>query len=614
MKKTEHHSFDLIVVGGGMSGLCAALAAARNGANTALIHARPVLGGNASGEIRIHINSATDGMRKPELEETGILYELMLKNKARNPLFNYDLWDMTLFEAAKEQERLTLYLNTVMIDAQTENDHITSVFCYQETTEKHLYFSAPLFVDATGNATLGYFADAAYRTGSESKAEFNEPHAPQKANNERMGNTILFRAVDVGHPVPFTPPSFAKKLSEEDLRLRIHSNRHRPDFSMAENPEDYARVSTTSSSCSDYGYWWLELMGNGDDIISEYEEIRDELFAYFYGIWDHIKNGGDHGAENYELVWVGTLPGTRESRRLEGDYILTENDIWDNRRFADAVCLGGWGVDLHVARGMKDLDKLPSTVWNYDGHYTIPYRSYYSKNISNLFMAGRDISCSKLAMASTRIIGTCAMGGHAVGVAAALCHKYHCDPRDLTPHIDELQQTLLKEDVYLPGIINHDDQDLARFAYVSATSHKGDDIPERVIDGHSRHFEGKRHSWCSDGIRPQGETLTLQWDSPVQLRQLRLTFCSDFRYPIRVTMAPARQKQQRPGTPAEIVKDYTVRFYKNGNCVDTLNINDNILRLNVLNFTPKDCDRVDFHFQSTHGCKDVEIFEIRAYR
>ena len=230
MKKTEHHSFDLIIVGGGMSGLCAALAAARNGANTALIHARPVLGGNASGEIRIHINSATDGMRKPELEETGILYELMLKNKARNPLFNYDLWDMTLFEAAKEQERLTLYLNTVMIDAQTENDRITSIFCYQETTEKHLYFSAPLFVDATGNATLGYFADAAYRTGSESKAEFNEPHAPQKANNERMGNTILFRAVDVGHPVPFTPPSFAKKLSEEDLRLRIHRNRHRPIF------------------------------------------------------------------------------------------------------------------------------------------------------------------------------------------------------------------------------------------------------------------------------------------------------------------------------------------------------------------------------------------------
>ncbi len=613
MKKIENHYFEIVIVGGGMSGLCAALAAARKGVRTALIHARPVLGGNASGEIRIHINSSTDGMRKPDLEETGILYELMLTNKARNPLFNYDLWDMTLYEAAKSQENLTLFLNTVMVDAEKEGDSITRIFCYQETTEKHLYFTAPLFVDATGNGTLGYFVDAEYRTGSESKAEFNEPHAPEQPNNERMGNTILFRAIDVGHPVPFTPPSFAKKLTEEDLRLRIHSNRHRPDFSMAENPEDYARVSTTSSSCSDYGYWWLELMGEGDDIISEYEDIRDELFAYFYGIWDHIKNGGDHGAENYELIWVGTLPGTRDSRRLVGDYILNENDIWDNRRFEDAVCLGGWGVDLHVARGMKDPDKLPSQVWNYDGHYTIPYRSYYSKNINNLFMAGRDISCSKLGMASTRIIGTCAMGGQAVGVAAALCRKYDCAPRELMQHIDELQQDLLKEDVFLPGIVNHDPSDLARKAKITATSHKDEDFADKVVDGYSRHFDGKRHSWHSNGIRPEGETLTLAWDEAKELTQLRLTFCSDFRYPIRITMAPARQKQQRPGTPAEIVKDYVIKFYKNSKCVYTQEVKNNVQRLNVLNFKKIRCDKVEITFLETHGCKDIEIFEIRAY-
>lgn len=613
MKKVESHAFDIVIVGGGMSGLCAALAAARMGAKTALIHARPVLGGNASGEIRIHINSSTDGMRKPELEETGILYELMLTNKARNPLFNYDLWDMTLYEAAKGQENLTLFLNTVMVDAEKEGDKITRIFCFQETTEKKLYFSAPIFVDATGNGTLGYFVDAEYRTGSESKAEFGEPHAPETPNNERMGNTILFRAVDVGHPVPFSPPAFAKKLTEEDLRFRIHSDRHRPDFSMAENPEDYARVSTTSSSCSDYGYWWLELMGEGDDIISEYEDIRDELFAYFYGIWDHIKNGGDHGAENFELVWVGALPGTRESRRLVGDYILNENDIWDNRRFEDAVCLGGWGVDLHVAWGMKDLDKLPSTVWNYSGHYTIPYRSYYSKNISNLFMAGRDISCSKLGMASTRIIGTCAMGGQAVGVAAALCRKYNCFPRELMPHITELQQQLLRDDVFLPGLLNTDEKDLARKATIIASSYKNDDTADKVIDGISRHFEGKRHSWCSDGIAEGGELLTLHWHEVQTLSQLRLTFASDFRYPLRITMAPARQKQQRPGTPAEIVKDYTLRLYNVQKCVYERKIKNNIQRLNVLDFEATTCDRAEFIFHSTHGCKDVEIFEIRAY-
>ena len=140
MKKIEQHSFDVIVVGGGMSGLCAAIASARGGARTALVHARPVLGGNASGEVRIHISSATDGMRKPELEETGILYELMLTNKARNPLFNYDIWDMTLFEAAKAQEGLTVFLNTVMVDADADNGVITRIFCFQE--KKLCYYSS----------------------------------------------------------------------------------------------------------------------------------------------------------------------------------------------------------------------------------------------------------------------------------------------------------------------------------------------------------------------------------------------------------------------------------------------------------------------------------------
>lgn len=610
MKRREYAQYEVVVVGGGMAGLCAALASARNGAKTALVQARPVLGGCGSSEIRIHINSASDGARKPELEETGILYELMLKNKMYNPNFEYCLWDMTLFEAAKQQENLTTYLNTCMIDAVSADNHINEIICFQETTEKQITIKGDIFIDATGNGTLGYFVDAEYRIGSEAKSEFNEPHAPEVPDLNRMGNTILFRAIDMGHPVKFTPPSLAKKFTEHDLRYRVHSNRHQIDFSMADDPEDYKRVSTSSSSCSDYGYWWLELMGDGDDIIPEYENIRDQLNAYLYGVWDHIKNGGDHGAENFQLIWVGTLPGMRESRRLVGDYLFNENDVYDERIFDDAIAFGGWGVDLHADRGAEDLDVLPSKTWNFDGAYTIPYRSYYSKNIDNLMMAGRDISCSRLGMASTRIIATCAVGGQGVGTAAALCRKYNCNPRELMPHIKELQQTLLKQDAFLPGFVNEDEADFARKATFTATSETEEGKAQNVNNGIARTYQGHFNGWQGKGVE---ETLTMHLAEPVELSSVQLTFDSNFHYPIRVTMAPLRQKQQRPGVPMELVKDYTVKLYRNGEVVKTIPVEGNYLRQNVLNFEKTLCDKVDFEFHATNGADVTTVFEVRAY-
>ena len=494
IRKIETKKYDFVVIGGGMSGICAALAAARNGAKTALIHNRSVLGGNASSEVRIHISGASDSQKKPELEESGILYELMLDNKAQNDWFSYPLWDAVLFNKVRFQQNLDLYMNTVMLDADCEQSLITRVRCFQETTEKHLVLEAPLFADCTGNGTLGYFVGAEFMTGSESRADFGELHAPEKTNNFRMGNTILFRAVNRGEPVKFTPPPFAKKLTEQDLHLRIHSSKL-PDYSQAEDPEEYRRVSSVSSAGIEYGYWWLELTGDGEDIIEEYEDIRDELYAYFYGVWDHIKNGGDHGAQNYDLEWVGALPGMRESRRLRGDYILNERDILNHRMFEDSVAYGGWGIDLHAPHGLKDRDLLPSQVWTFDGTYTIPYRCYYSKNIKNLFMAGRNISASKLGMASTRVIGTCAVGGQAVGSAAALCVQKGILPRELCGSVFELQQLILKDDGFIPGVKNEDKGDLARYAEFTASSYLEDFLPQCVISGVSREFGDGRHSW-----------------------------------------------------------------------------------------------------------------------
>lgn len=614
LERYQEEQFDVIVVGGGMSGVCAAIEAARGGAKTALVQARPMFGGNASSEIRVHISGADHSLVQPDYAESGLLYELMLENKANNPNFSYSVWDTVLFEAVKKQKNLTSYLNTVMYDCETEGDTITSILCVQETTEMRYKFTAPLFVDATGNSTLGYYAGADYRQGSESKEETGETDAPEQANNERMGNTIMFRARNMGHPVKFTPPSFAKKYTEHDLRYRMHSATHKVDFSGAADPERCEATGGVSARGIDYGYFWIELMGETDDIITDFENIRDELLASLYGVWDHIKNGGDHGAENYALEWVGMLPGTRESRRLMGDYILTEDDCLQNRRFEDEVAYGGWCIDLHCPHGLLDTDILPSgTCYYFDGVYSIPYRSYYSRNIRNMFMAGRNISATKLGMCSTRIIGCCAIGGQAVGAAAALCTKYGCMPRELMPHIEELQQIILKNDGFLPGVKGNDPSDLAKHAKFTATSYKENCEPGKVIDGISRKLGDDMHGWVSDGLAENGEILTMKWDDPQEISELRYTFHSDFSYPIRVTMSPNRQKQQRDGVPAELVQNYDIVLKCGDSVVHTISVTDNHQRHNIHRFEKVCCDAVELHVHSTNGAADATVFEVRAY-
>lgn len=611
----EKKHYDVIVVGGGMAGLCAAIAAARQGVHTALIQARPVLGGNASSEIRIHISGADQSLKQPDYAEGGLLYELMLENKKNNEQFSYSVWDMVLFEKAKKEKDLEVFFNTVMYDCETKDDRIVSIYCVQETTEMRYQLYAPVFVDATGNGTLGYYAGAEYRKGSEPKSEFGELHAPQEPNNYRMGNSILLKARDMGHPVEFTPPSFAKKLTEEQLAKRIHCVQMRDTINCDDspNPEEYKRTSMTSSACVDYGYWWLELCGDGEDIITEYETIRDDLIAYAYGIWDHIKNNKEgiheHHAENYALEWVGALPGVRESRRLVGDYMLSETDILEHKIFEDAVCYGGWCVDLHAPHGLLDFNLLPSDCNFYDGVYTIPYRSYYSKNIKNLYMAGRDISTTRLGLASTRIIGCCAIGGEAVGIAAALCNKYACDPRELAPHVKELQQLILKEDGFLPGFKNEDEKDLALKAKITASSWEQGGEPEKVANGISRKLGEEQNGW----VTKPGECLIMKWDETKEIREIRLTFESNFAYPIRVTMAPLRQAQQRNGVPEELVKDVKIELYREGKKTGEAFVKDNYQRLCSVGIGDVPADEIRVIPESTNGAEQAVIHEIRVY-
>ena len=595
-KKVKNAEYDVVVIGGGMSGICAALAAARHGARTALVHDRHVLGGNASSEIRMHICGASENLAKPDLEESGILHEIMLDNKSRNDYYNFSIWDMVLFSTVKRQKNLTVYLSTAMESCEMgEGSTIRSIDAYQLTTETHWKISGKVFIDCTGNATLGYYAEAEFRTGSEGRDEFGEPDAPGQPNK-----------------VAFKKPDFARTFTEEELKYRTHSAVHGAQIK-GEVDKAYVRMTSFSTSSVDYGYWWIELPGETDDIIDEYEQIRDELVSCIYGIWDHLKNGGDHGAENYDLEWVGMLPGSREGRRLIGDYILNENDILSNRQFEDAVAYGGWPMDIHTAKGLYDFDELPSRVISFDGAYTIPYRSYYSKNISNLMMAGRDISASKMAMGSTRVMGTCAVGGQAVGTAAALCIKYDCDPRGAQEHMRELQQMLLKDDAYIPGIWNEDPKDLARRAKVTATSAREGCPPENVINGISRDEDGHRNLWISGKGRTEGEMLTLHLADRQPVSEVHLTFDSNFHYPIKITLSRKRQAQQRIGVPPELIRDYTVTLWQGDKKAAKQTVTENVQRKNIVTFPTTECDRVTVMVHKTNGSNEAHIYEIRVY-
>ena len=458
-----HQKFDLVVVGGGISGTCAAISASRNGVNVALVHERSTLGGNSSSEVRLFPED-TSGF-SPWIKESGILDEIHSEERVRNwepyieGLMNSH-WDLVLYEWAKNEKNLTLFLNTTMREVEmADAAHILAIHAAQLGTEKEFILEAPLFVDATGDGVLVYRSGAEFRWGVETRSEYREALAPQNSSDGLMGNTLFFRARDTGRPVPFKRPEWAAKFdTEQDLTGRGHG-------------------------FFDGGYWWIEV-GYPLHPIRDNEAIRDEALRQLLGVWDHIKNRCTDDsvrarAQNYALEFVGFWPYKRESRRLLGDYILTEKDVRNPTPHPDDIAYGTWGIDIHLPGGIKERHVPPYPSPKSDAYFkeygTIPYgiplRSCYSRNVQNLLAAGRPISTSYVAFASSRVLPTGAIVGQGVGVAAALCKKYKCDPRAVgAEHAGEMQQLLLRQDASIPGVVNADPNDLAREAEVTASS------------------------------------------------------------------------------------------------------------------------------------------------
>ncbi|MGM1047272.1 MAG: FAD-dependent oxidoreductase [Bacillota bacterium] len=449
--RLEAVNSDITVIGGGLAGVCAAVAAARLGQTVSLVQNRPVLGGNSSSEVRVWVCGATSHGVHRNARETGIMGELFIENQYRNIDGNPYIWDLIVLEKVKAESNITLFLNTdvheVEASGHEDNRRITSVTGWMMGSERRIRFDSKVYLDCTGDGLVGFLAGAKHRIGRESQEEFNEEWAPLVSDDITLGSTLFFYTKDAGHPVKYIAPSFAKDITKTSIPM----NRV---------------IRSGDNGCA---YWWIE-WGGELDTVHDNERIRDELSSVIYGIWDYIKNSGKFDADNLTLEWISSIPGKREYRRFIGDYVLNQNDIIAQVEFEDRVAFGGWSIDLHPPQGMYATTKGSKHMYT-DGSYHIPFRSLYSANVCNMLMAGRNISASHVAFGTTRVMATCAVIGEAAGTAASLCVQKDVSPRKLhAEYLGELQQTLLRQDASVLGLRNTDATDLALRAEVTASS------------------------------------------------------------------------------------------------------------------------------------------------
>ena len=449
--KTKRLEVGLVVVGGGLAGTCAALTAARAGAKVVLVQDRPVLGGNASSEVRLWGLGATSHMNNNNrwAREGGAIDEILVENMYRNPEGNALIFDTVLLEKVLDEPNITLLLNTsAHVVRKQGSDSIESVqaFCSQNSTLYDLH--APLFCDSSGDGVVAFQSGAAFRMGAESADEFGEKFAPSEEYGYLLGHSIYFYSKDLGHPVRFVPPRYALEDISKIPRFRS--------------------FNTKTDGCR---LWWIEY-GGRLDTVHETETIKWQLWRVVYGVWNYIKNSGEFpDAENLTLEWVGHIPGKRESRRFEGETMMVQQDIIEQRQHEDAIAFGGWSIDLHPADGVFS-ERPGCDQWHAPGVYQIPYRSLYARNINNLFIGGRIMSVSHVAFGSTRVMLTLANAAQAIGMAAAHCLEKDLLPRDISQaqNMARLQRDLMRTGQHIPGLSLEDDEDLVQRAHIGASS------------------------------------------------------------------------------------------------------------------------------------------------
>ena len=561
--RTLEYNTDLCVVGGGMSGLCCAIAASRHGIKTVLVQDRPVLGGNASSEIRMWIC----GAHGKDNRETGIIEEIMLENFYQNKNLKYAIWDSVLYEKAILEPNLTLLLNSSCLDAEMDGNTIKSIKAWQSNAETFHKISAKYFADCSGDSILSTLSGAEFMYGRESKADFNETIPPDKADKKTMGMSCLIQIRETDHKVEFIPPEWAYAYeSDDDLPYKNHT--------------------------LETNFWWIEL-GGVWDCIHDTDRCRDELLKICYGVWDHVKNKGDHGADNWELEWIGFLPGKRESRRYVGKHIITQNDVESGGNFADTVAYAGWSMDDHFPEGFDYKDGYPTIFHPAPSPWSIPLRAMISKNINNLCFAGRNISVTHAALSSSRVMATCSVLGQALGTAIAKAVKVGCPLTEID--IPDLQQTLLKDDCFIPNIKR----------LLSPITLNADCTSDIVRNGIER---GDDNCWSGNN----GDFIEYRFENNTDIKEIRIIFDSNLnrgyqnmpcRYPLNET------KFKMPDT---LIKSYRIEATDSKGNIKVINITNNHKRyvthkvdwkINSLRLTPL----------QTYGAKKLNIFSFEVY-
>jgi len=412
-------NYDLVVIGGGIAGTCAAISAARMGLKTALIQDRPVLGGNNSSEVRVHLKGDIDKNYYPKLGR--IVREMDNGDPGNgNPDAN-EYGDARKIQIVKAEKNLSLFLNTHVYKLEKDKDKIIAVTGRNISTNKEMRFTGTYFSDCTGDGTVGYLAGADFRMGRESKAETGESLAAEKADSFTLGTSNLWASVakDTVSGFPETP--WAMQFSDE-----YHIDQKQSDWE------------------------WETGFGNFNTIIDA-EKIRDHNLRAIYGNWSYLKKSKADKYGKQELAWVAYIGGKRESRRIIGDHVLTQMDIQEGKLYPDGSVTATWTIDLHFpdaknSKYFEGQEFFASTKHIKVAPYTIPYRCLYSRNISNLFMAGRNISTTHVAFGSTRVMRTCGMMGEVVGFAASVAKKYKTSPRGVyQQHLPELMNILKGE-------------------------------------------------------------------------------------------------------------------------------------------------------------------------
>ncbi len=411
-KISKKEKYDLIVVGGGISGICASVAAARLGVKVALVNDYRILGGNNSSLIRVHLGGKICLDPYPKLGE--MIKEFGHKRFGNAmPEENYE--DYRKDSIIEAEENITLYTPYHFTEAKTKDNRIKSIIIRHNETGERIELRAPIFADCTGDASLGVAAGADYRYGRESRDDFQEASAPSVSDSLIMGGSIQW-------------------YSEES------SDTSFPVF-------DYGLNITDSSAHAIKKGDWMWETGMNRDMINETERIRDYGMLVAYSNWSYVKNQMGLFSDR-ELKWVSYILGKRESRRLMGEFVLKEQDIMNHVEYEDASATTTWSIDLHYpdtenTKYFPGNEFLTTCVQNHIKPYAIPYRCFYSRNIKNLFMAGRDISVTHIALGTTRVMRTCGMMGEVVGMAASICKEEKCLPKDIySIYLDDLKELM----------------------------------------------------------------------------------------------------------------------------------------------------------------------------